>query len=87
MSGGARSPGSRYHRAMDAALLKVIASLPIDEQLDLVEAVWDGLVANDEAPTITDAQRATLDRRLEAMVRERCRAIVHNQPSAGKTIK
>lgn len=55
---------------MDAALWKVIASLPIDEQLDLVEAVWDGLVANDEAPTITDPQRATLDRRLEAMVRE-----------------
>jgi putative addiction module component (TIGR02574 family) len=55
---------------MDAALLKVIASLPRDEQLDLVEAVWDGLVANDEAPVITDAQRRVLDQRLDAMVRE-----------------
>lgn len=55
---------------MDAALLKAIASLPRDEQLDLVEAVWDGLVANDEAPLITDAQRRLLDQRLDAMVRE-----------------
>ncbi|MDB4930622.1 MAG: putative addiction module component, family [Myxococcaceae bacterium] len=55
---------------MDAALLKVIASLPRDEQLDLVEAVWDGLVANDEAPTVTDAQRRVLDQRLDAMARE-----------------
>lgn len=55
---------------MDAALLKAIASLPRDEQLDLVEAVWDGLVANDEAPAITDAQRDVLDARLDAMARE-----------------
>lgn len=55
---------------MDAALLKVIASLPRDEQIDLVEAVWDRLVANDEAPAITEAQRQVLDRRLDAMARE-----------------
>ena len=55
---------------MDAALLKAIASLSRDEQLDLVEAVWDGLVANDEAPAVTDAQREVLDRRLDAMARE-----------------
>ena len=55
---------------MDAALLKVIASLPRDEQIDLVEAVWDGLVANEEAPAITEAQRQVLDRRLDAMARE-----------------
>jgi putative addiction module component (TIGR02574 family) len=52
---------------MDAAILKVIASLPRDEQIELVEAVWDGLVANDAAPEVSDAQRQELDRRLDAL--------------------
>ncbi len=55
---------------MDTALLKTIASLPRDEQIELIEAVWDGLVANDMAPAVSDAQRAELDRRLDAMERD-----------------
>lgn len=66
----ARVQGNGQDRRLNAALLKVIASLPRDEQLDLVEAVWNGLVANDEAPVITEAQRRVLDKRLDAMARE-----------------
>ncbi len=55
---------------VDAALLKVIAALPADERIELMEAIWDGLVANDEAPAITEAQRQELDRRLDAMGRD-----------------
>ena len=52
---------------MDAAISKVIASLPRDEQIELVEAVWDGLVANDAAPEVSDAQQQELDRRLDSL--------------------
>ena len=55
---------------MNATLLKVIAALPREEQIELVEAVWDGLVANDEAPSLSDAQRQELDRRLDARARD-----------------
>jgi len=72
-----RCPRSRVRRGvearricrMDAALLKAIASLPRDERIALVEAVWDGLVANEEAPSVTDAQARELDARLDAMAR------------------
>jgi putative addiction module component (TIGR02574 family) len=55
---------------MDAALLKQIATLPRNEQLDLAEAIWDGLVAQGDTLPLSDAQRDELDRRLDAMARE-----------------
>lgn len=55
---------------MDAALWKAIAALPREEQMQLVEAIWDGLVANDDVPEITPAQRVELDRRLEGLDRD-----------------
>jgi putative addiction module component (TIGR02574 family) len=44
--------------------LSVINSLSIDERIRVVEAVWDGIAAEQPMPTITDAQKAELDRRL-----------------------
>ena len=38
--------------------------LDIDEQIELVEAIWDGLVSRDAAPSLTEAQKTELDRRL-----------------------
>lgn len=52
---------------MNSTLLQAIAALPAEERIDLVEAIWDGLVDADEAPGVTDAQREELDRRLGAM--------------------
>ncbi len=38
--------------------------LDIDEQIELVEAIWDGLVSRDAAPSLTEAQKTELDRHL-----------------------
>jgi putative addiction module component (TIGR02574 family) len=51
-----------------------IVELPIDERIQLVEDVWDSIAAVPEAVPLTDAQRAELDRRLEAY---------HKNPTAG----
>ena len=38
--------------------------LDIDEQIELVEVIGDGLVSRDAAPSLTEAQKTELDRRL-----------------------
>lgn len=38
--------------------------LDIDEQIELVEAIWDGIVRRGAAPPLTEAQKIELDRRL-----------------------
>ena len=38
--------------------------LDIDEQIELVEDIGDGLVSRDAAPSLTEAQKTELDRRL-----------------------
>ena len=40
-----------------------IASLPIDDQLRVVQAIWDRM-PQDAGTALTDRQRAELDRRL-----------------------
>ncbi len=49
---------------MDTQLLQQVRVLDIDEQIELVEAIWDGLVSRDAAPSLTEAQKTELDRRL-----------------------
>ena len=49
---------------MNTSLLEQAELLDIDEQLELVEAIWDGIVNRGVAPSITDAQRKELDYRL-----------------------
>ena len=47
-----------------------IASLTIEERLDLLEQIWDSLTVTPEAVPFMDAQRAELDRRLDDLERE-----------------
>lgn len=49
---------------MNPQLLQQASQLDVDEQIELVEAIWDGIVSRGAAPPITDAQKAELDRRL-----------------------
>jgi putative addiction module component (TIGR02574 family) len=49
---------------MNTQLLEQARKLDINEQIDLVEAIWDGIASRGEAPLLTDAQKAELDRRL-----------------------
>jgi putative addiction module component (TIGR02574 family) len=48
------------------AVFQEITSWPVEDRLDLIERVWDDLVDTGWQPPLTDAQRAELDRRLEA---------------------
>ncbi len=50
---------------MNTQLLQQASMLDIDEQIELVEAIWNGIVSRDAAPSLTDAQITELDRRLE----------------------
>lgn len=46
--------------------LSHILELSVSERIQLVEDIWDSIVAVPEALPLTDAQRQELDRRLEA---------------------
>jgi putative addiction module component (TIGR02574 family) len=52
-----------------------ISALPVEDQLRIVQAVWDHLPADVGTP-LTDQQRAELDRRWEAY---------RNNPASGLT--
>jgi putative addiction module component (TIGR02574 family) len=45
-------------------ILQEVDSWPIDERIQLVEAVWDRIVASGEHSELTSAQKAELDQRL-----------------------
>jgi len=49
---------------MNTQLLQQASVLDIDEQIELVEAIWDGIVSRGAAPSLTEAQKTELDRRL-----------------------
>jgi len=49
---------------MNTQLLQQASVLDIDEQIELVEAIWNGIVSRGAAPSLTGAQKAELDRRL-----------------------
>lgn len=43
-----------------------ILHLPIAERLQLVEQIWDSIAADQKEFSLTDAQKAELDRRIAA---------------------
>lgn len=49
---------------MNTQLLQQASVLDIDEQIELVEAIWDGIVSRGAAPALTEAQATELDSRL-----------------------
>lgn len=51
---------------MDITLLEQARRLSVEDQLALVEALWDDLAGRGAAPLPTDAQKAELERRLAA---------------------
>ena len=50
---------------MNTQLLQQASELNIDEQIKLVEAIWDGIVSRGATPSLTELQKTELDRRLE----------------------
>ena len=49
---------------MNVQLLSQARQLSVQDQIELVEALWDGIAARNAAPLPTDVQKAELDRRL-----------------------
>jgi putative addiction module component (TIGR02574 family) len=49
---------------MNTHLLKQASVLAIDEQIELAQAIWNGIVAKAAVPAVTPAQKAELDSRL-----------------------
>jgi len=49
---------------MNTQLLQQASVLDLDEQIELVEAIWDGIVNHNAAPSLTEAQKTELDLRL-----------------------
>jgi len=49
---------------MNTQLLQQASVLDVDEQIELVEAIWDGIVSRCAAPSLTETQKLELDRRL-----------------------
>ena len=49
-----------------SATLAEIASLPVDDRIQLVEAIWESIVAEPDQPQLSEAQKQELDRRLAA---------------------
>jgi putative addiction module component (TIGR02574 family) len=54
----------RYNKWMNTSLFDQVRKLPLEEQLELVEALWDSIGDRNAVPGPTDAQKAELDRRL-----------------------
>jgi putative addiction module component (TIGR02574 family) len=49
---------------MNTHLLEQASVLAIDEQIELAQAIWNGIVAKAAVPAVTPAQKAELDSRL-----------------------
>ena len=49
---------------MKTQLLQQARALDIDEQIELVEAIWTGIVSRGLEPSLTESQKLELDRRL-----------------------
>jgi len=47
-------------------MIDSLRELPIPERIQLVEDLWDSIAHDQEALSLTDEQRAELDRRLDA---------------------
>jgi len=49
---------------MNVQILQQARVLEINEQIELVEAIWDGILSRGGAPSLTEVQKSELDRRL-----------------------
>jgi len=55
-----------YDDCMSKAARKDILNLSVAERIDLIGELWDSLTEIPEAVALTEAQKAELDRRLDA---------------------
>ena len=66
-------------------LLEQAKSLPIDEQIDLVEAIWDNIAEHGAVPQPTKEQEEELTRRLQAHLAHPERVMTFDEVTAAVT--
>jgi putative addiction module component (TIGR02574 family) len=49
-----------------SSTLAAVNSLSVDQRIQLLEAVWDGIAAEQPIPNLTEAQKQELERRVAA---------------------
>lgn len=64
--------------SMKQELVAEILSLPVEDRVRLVEAIWDSISAVPEALPLTEWQKEELDRRLDDL---------EKNPNAGSTLE
>ena len=60
----ARAAAARYNYCMNTSLFDQVRRLSVEEQIELVEALWDNIGERNAVPGPTEAQKTELDRRL-----------------------
>ena len=48
-----------------AATLNEITALSVEERIQLVQAIWDSIAAEQTYPDLTEAQKQAIDQRIE----------------------
>ena len=48
-----------------SATLNEIATLTVEERIQIVQAIWDSIAAKQAYPDLTEAQKQELDRRID----------------------
>lgn len=48
-----------------SATLQEISSLPLEESIHIVQAIWDSIAAEQVSPDLTKARKQELDRRID----------------------
>ena len=56
-----KSRNSNYFPSMDSSL----KNLPVDERIRLVEDLWDSIASDQKSLSLSSAQKAELDKRLD----------------------
>jgi putative addiction module component (TIGR02574 family) len=59
-----RATAARYNHEMNTSLFDQVRQLSVEEQIGLVEALWDNIVERNAAQGSDRSQKAELDRRL-----------------------
>ncbi|MDO9048677.1 MAG: addiction module protein [Methylobacter sp.] len=72
---------------MNTNLLQQASVLDVDEQIELVEAIWNGIVSRGAAPSLTEAQEIELDRRLTDHLANPNDVVSWNEVKAAALIK
>ena len=60
--------GSQPSGAAGIAVVNDLLTLPLAQRLELVQALWDSIAAEQNGPDLTDADRQVIDQRLESFL-------------------